>query len=94
MVGISQQVIFGAPERIKAVLARSGWQINTAFVERLNLAFRGHLATLARRTIGRAKTEAGLIRQAQLWRAYYNFCLRATRSLETGRETGGRAARS
>jgi IS1 family transposase len=75
VVGISQQVIFGAPERIKAILAQSGWQINTAFVERLNLAFRGHLAALARRAIGRAKSEAGLIRQAQLWRAYYNFCL-------------------
>ena len=48
---------------------------NTAFVERLNLAFSGYLATLARRTIGRAKSEAGLIRQAQLWQAYYNLCL-------------------
>ncbi len=27
VVGISQQVIFGAPERIKAVLARSGWHL-------------------------------------------------------------------
>jgi IS1 family transposase len=47
----------------------------TAFVERLNLTFRGHLAALARRTIGLAKTEAGLIRQTQLWQAYYNLCL-------------------
>ena len=44
-------------------------------MERLNLTFRHHLSTLARRGIGLAKTEAGLIRQAQLWRAYYNFCV-------------------
>ncbi len=75
VVSVSQRVIFGTSERVKAVLAAHGWQINTAFIERLNLSLRGHLAALTRRTISLAKTEAGLVRQAHLGQAYYNFCL-------------------
>ena len=36
---------------------------------------------------------AGLQQQVWLYQVYYNFCRRATRSLETGWKAGGRAAR-
>jgi hypothetical protein len=37
LVGIKHRVVFGTMERVKQVLSACGWQINTAFVERLNL---------------------------------------------------------
>ena len=41
----------GATE-IDRLLAQHGWQINTAFVERLNLTLRQHVAAIGRRVIG------------------------------------------
>src|SRR5712664_1859988 len=37
LVQVKHRVVFGTLERVKHVLAACGWQINTAFVERLNL---------------------------------------------------------
>ncbi len=53
----------------------NGWQINTAFVERLNLTLRQHVWALARRTSQLAKTQLGLERSLALVLGYYNFCL-------------------
>ncbi len=37
---VQHRVVFGTLEAIEQVLAACGWQINTAFVERLNLDIR------------------------------------------------------
>ena len=74
-MSLIQRVIFGARAEINRILACHGWQINTAFVERLNLTLRQHIAAIARRAITLAKTELGLEHQLHLFQAYYNFCL-------------------
>jgi hypothetical protein len=75
LVGLIQRVIFGARAEIDRVLGRHGWQINTAFAERLNLTLRQHVAAIARRAITLAKSDAGLHHQLCLFQSYYNFCL-------------------
>ena len=75
VVQVSRRVIFGSLERVKAVLAQHGWQINTAFIERFNLTFRHHVPALGRRVNTLAKTEEGLKRQCILAQSYYNFSL-------------------
>ena len=75
VVQVSRRVIYGSLEEIKAVLARHGWQINTAFIERFNLTFRHHVPALGRRVNTLAKTEEGLRRQCMLAQTYYNFVL-------------------
>jgi hypothetical protein len=52
-----------------------GWQINTSFVERLNLAFRQHVAAIGRCVNTLCKHEAGLRQQLALFRTYHNFVL-------------------
>jgi hypothetical protein len=42
------------------VLAPYGWQINTAFVERINLTIRQHVAAVGRRVSTLCKDEDGL----------------------------------
>jgi hypothetical protein len=49
LVGVKHQVVFGTRLAIEEVLARCGWTINTAFVERLNLAIRQRVAAIGRR---------------------------------------------
>jgi hypothetical protein len=75
LVRLIQRVIFGARTEIDRLLATHGWQINTAFVERLNLTLRQHVAAIGRRVITLAKTETGLQHQLHLFHAYYNLCL-------------------
>src|SRR5919205_3544504 len=60
---------------VNAVLAPHGWQINTAFVERINLTIRQHVAAVGRRVATLCKGEDGLRQQLALYHAYYNFCL-------------------
>jgi len=57
------------------VLAACGWQINTAFVERLNLTIRQHVAAVGRRVSTLCKGEDGVRHQLILYSVYYNFCL-------------------
>src|SRR5438128_1781779 len=40
IVGVTHRVVFGTQLAIEQVLARCGWTINTAFIERLNLGSR------------------------------------------------------
>src|SRR4029434_714766 len=74
-VGIRHRVVFGTLDRVKQVLAACSWQINTAFVERLNLDLRQHVAAVGPRVNTVCKHEAGLRQQLVLFHAYHNFCL-------------------
>ena len=75
LVQVKHRVVFGTLERVKHVLAACGWQINTAFIERLNLTIRQHVAAVGRRVTTLCKHEAGLRQQLMLYQVYYNFCL-------------------
>ena len=52
-----------------------GWQINTAFVERLNLSLRQRVAAIRRRSATACKGEDGLGSQLALFKVYHNFVL-------------------
>src|SRR5215831_19080972 len=49
LVAVTHRVVFGTIERVKQVLAACGWQIQTAFVERLHLDMRQRVAAVGRR---------------------------------------------
>src|SRR5712692_693202 len=49
LVRVSHRVVCGALEAVQQVLAACGWQINTAFVERINRNIRQHVAAVGRR---------------------------------------------
>jgi hypothetical protein len=75
LVRVRHRVVFGTLEAIQQVLAACGWQINTAFVERINLTLRQHVAAGGRRVSTLCKGEDGLRQQLALYHTYYNFCL-------------------
>jgi IS1 family transposase len=75
LVDVKHRVVFGTLAAIQQVLAVCGWQINTAFVERVNLTIRQHVAAVGRRVTTLCKGEAGLGQQLVLYQVYYNFCL-------------------
>jgi IS1 family transposase len=75
LVRVRHHVVFGTLEAANAGLAPLGWQINTAFVERLNLAIRQPVAAVGRRVSTLCKREDGLRQQLVLFHAYHNFCL-------------------
>jgi hypothetical protein len=57
------RAVFGTRDAVHAVLAPLGWQINTAFMERLHLDMRQHVAALGRRVNTLCKHDAGLRQQ-------------------------------
>src|SRR5262244_601042 len=73
LVGVTHRVVFGTLEAVQQVLAPCGWQINTAFVERINLTIRQHVAAVGRRVSTLCKGEDGLRQQFALYHTYYNF---------------------
>jgi IS1 family transposase len=73
LVQVSHRVVFGTLAGVKHVLAPQGWQINTAFIERVNLTIRQHVAAVGRRVITLCKGEAGARQQLALYHMYYNF---------------------
>jgi IS1 family transposase len=75
LVRVRHRVVFGTLEAAQQVLAACGWQINTAFIERLNLSIRQHVAAVGRRVTTLCKGEDGLHQQLALYHVYYNFCL-------------------
>src|SRR5690349_8899812 len=75
LVRVRHRVVFGTLEAVQQVLAACGWQINTAFIERLNLSIRQHVAAVGRRVTTLCKGEDGLHQQLALYHVYYNFCL-------------------
>ena len=75
LVGVRHRVVFGSMARVTPVLAATGWQINTAFIERVNLSIRQHVAAVGRRVTTLCKHEDGLRQQLALFQTYQNFCL-------------------
>jgi IS1 family transposase len=75
LVRVSRRVVFGTLAAIEQVLAAHGWQINTAFIERVNLTIRQHVAAVGRRVMTLCQGEDGLRQQLTLYHTYYNFCL-------------------
>jgi len=75
LVALSARVVFGTLAGVKQILAPTGWQINTAFIERVNLTIRQHVAAVGRRVTTVCKNEASLRQQLALYSVYYNFCL-------------------
>jgi IS1 family transposase len=75
LIRICHRVVFGTLEAVQQRLAACGWQINTSFVERLNLSIRQHVAAIGRRVSTLCKGEDGLRQQLALYQVYYNFCL-------------------
>src|SRR2546422_3906763 len=75
LVRVRHRVVFGTLEAVQQVLAACGWQINTAFIERVNLTIRQHGAAVGRRVTTLCKGEDGLHQQLALYHVYDNFCL-------------------
>jgi len=75
LVRVRHRIVFGTLEAIQQVLAACGWQITTAFIERLNLSMRQHVAAVGRRVTTLCKGEDGMRQQLVLYHVYYNFCL-------------------
>jgi hypothetical protein len=75
LVGVRHHVVFGTLAGATQVLAAQGWQINTAFIERVNLSIRQHVAAVGRRVMTLCKGEAGLHQPLALYHTYDHFCL-------------------
>jgi IS1 family transposase len=75
LVGVKHCVVFGTQLAIERVLARCGWTINTAFVERLNLDIRQCVASVGRRANTLCQGEEGLRDRLVLFQTYHNFVL-------------------
>jgi IS1 family transposase len=75
LVRVRHRVVFGTLEAVQQVLAACGWQINTAFIERVNLTIRQHVGAVGRRVTTLCKGADGLRQQLALYHMYYNFCL-------------------
>jgi IS1 family transposase len=75
LVDVKHRVVFGTIEAVNQVLSPLGCQINTAFVERINLSLRQHVAAIGRRVTTLCKGEESLLQQLALYHTYYNFCL-------------------
>src|SRR5215831_13004512 len=71
VVAVTHRVVFGTLDAVNQVLAPLGWQINTAFVERINLTIRQHVAAVGRRVSTLCKGEDGLRQQLALYHVYY-----------------------
>ena len=75
LVGVKHRVVFGTLEAIEQVLSVCGWQINTAFVARLNLDIRQRVAAVGRRVNTLCQGEDGLHHQLVLFQASHTFVL-------------------
>lgn len=75
VVEVRRHVVFGTTAAVDHVLAACGWQINTAFIERLNLSLRQRVAAIGRRSATPCKSEDGLRQQLALFQVYHNFAL-------------------
>jgi hypothetical protein len=75
MVEVEQRHIWGDPSEYRARLKDKGMSgnINTAFVERVNLTIRQGVSKLTRRTWGRTQYSSELLEHLYWWMAYYHF---------------------
>src|SRR5262249_58339862 len=92
---VLRRAVWGSARRIRGVLhrTRTGKQINTSYIERLNATFRARLAGLVRRGRGLARKAEALGEGMYLVGCAYNFC-RAHRSLRLWDEWGQRQERT
>jgi IS1 family transposase len=72
LVNVTHHIVFGSLEAVNHILAPHGWHINTAFVERINLSIRQHVAAVGRRVSTLCKGEDGVRQQLTLYHTYYN----------------------
>jgi hypothetical protein len=63
---------FGTLDRITRRLAAHGWQINTGFIERVNLTIRQHVAPMGGHAITLCKHEAVIRQQLPLYHVHDN----------------------
>jgi hypothetical protein len=75
IIEVKHRVVFGTKAAVDQVLSACGWQINTSFIERLNLSLRQRVAAIRRRSATSCKGEAGLGHQLALFHVYHNFVL-------------------
>jgi hypothetical protein len=75
LVEVKHRVGFGTQLAIEQGLAPGGWQINTSFIERLNLSLRQRVAAIGRRSAPPCKSEDGLGQQLALFQVYHHFVL-------------------
>jgi IS1 family transposase len=75
LVEVKHHVVLGTKAAVDRLLSACGWQINTSFVERLNLSLRQRVAALRRRCATSCKSETGLTQPLVLFQVYYNFVL-------------------
>jgi len=75
IVGVKHRMVFGSRLAIEHILARWGWTINTAFVERLNLDIRQRAAAIGRRVNTLCQGKAGVRDQLALFHVYHHFVL-------------------
>src|SRR5262249_11061438 len=80
LVRVTQRVVFGTIAAVKQGLEPYGWQINTAFVERLNLDIRQRVAAVGRRVNTLCQSADGLRQQLVVFQTYHN-CVRPHASL-------------
>jgi hypothetical protein len=74
LMSVTPRVVFGTQLAIEQVLARWGWRINTAFVERLNLDIRQRVAAIGRRVNTLCQGEASLRDQLALFQSITILC--------------------
>jgi IS1 family transposase len=74
-VEVEQRHIWGHPAEYQARLKADGMSgnINTAFVERVNLTIRQSVSKLTRRTWGRTQYSSELVDHLYWWMTYYHF---------------------
>jgi hypothetical protein len=75
IVEVKRHVVLGTKAAVDRLLSACGWQINTSFVERLNLSLRQRVAAMRRRSATTCKSETGLTQPLVLFQVYYNFVL-------------------
>jgi len=75
LMRVRHRVVFGTLEAVEQVLSACGWQIQTAFVERLNLDIRQRVAAIGRRVNTLCQGEDSLLEQLGLFQVYHTFVL-------------------
>jgi hypothetical protein len=70
LAAVTRRVVYGVGELIPQA------RISTSLLERLNGTIRQHVPSLHRKTRSFAKCRSALDRHAQLFKSYYNLCLR------------------
>jgi len=75
LVRVRHVMRLGTQAALTVTLQRLGFsgQLNTAFIERVNLTVRHGIAALARRTWATAQQSPHLVAHLEWWRAYYHF---------------------